>query len=111
MTNVLLLALTLAATNGSPSCAVPNADAATIIAAMPIKSDIAEDNHYTGKALVQIDLDESGNVKGTSIAKSSGYITLDRAALAAAQESAFRPEYQDCQPRPGTYLFEVDFPE
>ncbi len=111
MINMLLMALTLAATNGSPSCAAPNVDASTVIAAMPIKSDIAEDNRYTGKALVQIDLDESGNVKGTSIAKSSGYITLDQAALEAARQSAFRPEYQDCQPRPGSYLFEVDFPE
>jgi protein TonB len=108
---MLLLALTLAATNGSPSCAAPNVAASTVIAAMPNKPVIAENNGLTGTTFVQIDLDENGNVNGTSIAKSSGYSTLDQAALAAARESTFRPGYQDCQPLPGSYLFEVDFPE
>jgi len=110
--DLLLLSLTLAAADpASTGCVVPNVAASTVIAALPNKPVIADNYNLTGTTWVQVDLDPNGQIASASIAKSSGYATLDQAALEAARQSTFRPETQDCQQRPGSYLFEVDFPQ
>jgi TonB family protein len=95
--------------NVDDSCNVPNVQASTAYAAVADRPDVANEMHLTGTTLVQVDLDASGNLVGAEVAKSSGVGVLDRAAIAAARASTFRPAIQNCTPVPGSYLFEVDF--
>ncbi len=44
-----------------------------------------------------------------SIYESTGYLQLDRAAIAAARASRYAPEERDCKTVSGSYLFVVDF--
>ena len=51
-----------------------------------------------GKLMLQVELDESGQVSQTRIIRSSGYSRLDRAALAAVKTWRCRPALRDGQP-------------
>jgi TonB family protein len=90
-------------------CDVPNVHATTTYAADPETPPIIAMMRLTGTTEVQVDLDATGTIVGTAVAKSSGIPALDRVALRAAQNSVFRPEVDDCQPVGGSYLFIVDF--
>ncbi len=87
---------------------VPAAATYTAIAEMP---PLAKTMALTGQTLVQVNIDPTGAILDTIVAKSSGTPLLDRAALAAAQASSFHPEIRDCTPVAGSYLFVVDFSE
>jgi TonB family protein len=93
------------------NCEAPNVTAATIYAEQPDTPAMATVMHLTGTTLVQVDLDPSGAITGTSVAKSSGTPLLDFAALKAARASTFRAEVRNCTAVAGSYLFEVQFPE
>jgi protein TonB len=69
----------------------------------------AREQGATGTVQVKVSLNPSGGVISTSIYKSSGNAELDQAALAAAHESTYNPEIEDCQPVAGTYLFRAGF--
>ena len=56
-----------------------------------------------------VTLDASGKVVTAVIERGTGSTLLDNAAVAAAQESSFSPEIDDCRPVGGTYLFRADF--
>jgi TonB family protein len=92
------------------SCAVPNAPAVLTNAAIPEVPFMAQLQHATGTAFVQVDIDASGTLLNASIAASSGNPLLDREALTTTQLSQFRPAIVDCVPVGGTYLYEVQFP-
>jgi TonB family protein len=94
-----------------PSCAEPNLAASTVYAAEPETPAMATSMHLTGTTLVQVDLDASGSIVGTLVAKSSGTPILDLAALRATRASTFRSQVQNCLAFAGSYLFEVQFPE
>jgi TonB family protein len=91
------------------SCSVPNVQAATVYGAVADRPQLADQMHLSGTTLVQVDLDETGNLISAEVAKSSGVRAFDRAALEAARASKFRPAIQNCTATPGSYLFEVDF--
>jgi protein TonB len=90
-----------------PACSAPDIPAKTLVTQTAVSPEDAAG--YTGQAKVQVDLDASGNVVGTSIYQSTGSMELDRAALAAARASRYAPEERDCKNVAGSYLFVVDF--
>jgi protein TonB len=90
-----------------PACSAPEIPAKTLVTQTAVEPQDADG--YTGQAKVQVDLDASGNVVGTSIYESTGSMELDRAALAAARASRYAPEERDCKNVAGSYLFIVDF--
>ena len=99
-------------TPASPSiCDSRNAPASASYTASAETPTMAKTLDLTGETLVQVNLDPTGAILDTIVAKSSGVPLLDRAALAAAQASSFQPEIRDCSPVAGSYLFVVDFTE
>jgi len=92
-----------------PACARPHMDARITRVVEPDYPNSAREQGATGTVLVKVSLNPSGGVKSTSIYKSSGNAELDQAALAAAHESTYSPEVEDCQPVGGTYLFRASF--
>lgn len=93
-----------------PSCAVPNADAATKgEPVQPDYPDIARQQGLAGTTQVKVALDAKGNVTDVSVYKSAGAAVLDQAALKAARQTAYTPEIVDCVPTGGVYLFRADF--
>jgi TonB family protein len=97
----------------SAMCQEPNAPATTEFGAIPEwpAVSIEEQDELTGTTYVRVDLDATGAIIGTAVAKTSGVPLLDRAAIKAARASSFQPEVRDCTPVGGSYLFVVDFPQ
>jgi TonB family protein len=60
-------------------------------------------------ASVRIDVAESGDVRGAAIERSTGDARLDDEALRVARLSKFTAATKECQPIPGSYLYEVTF--
>jgi TonB family protein len=92
----------------TPSCAVPNADARTINAAHPETPAIAQQQGITGEVVVQVTLDVNSKVTEAHVIKSPSVI-LNKAAIAAAQQSTFKTRIANCQPVSESYNFIVDF--
>jgi TonB family protein len=63
----------------------------------------------TGTVIVRVDLDETSTVLDGSVARSSGFAPLDRAALAAALKSSYRTETFACRSIASSYQFAVTF--
>lgn len=99
-----------AQTAPAAACTAADVPASTTNAVQPDTPALSALYHLSGTAYVQVDLDAGGAILGTSIAKTSGYYALDRAALEAARESTFQPAIHDCAPVAGSYLYVVDFP-
>lgn len=98
-------------TPNADQCAVPNAPASTLVAAVPeVPATLQSNGLASGTTMVRVDIDADGHVLNASIEKTSGVYGLDRAALKAARESTFQPEVRNCSGVAGSYLFEVDFP-
>lgn len=91
------------------SCSQPYAPPRAILPVQPDTPPAAHAVHASGTTVVRVDLDETSTVVGAAIVRSSGYAPLDRAALAAAQKSAYRTEQFDCRPVAATYQFTVTF--
>lgn len=96
--------------NGSgAACANPNVPAHVLQAVDPAYPDSAAQAHVYGTVLIAVTLSETGAVVSTSISKSSGNAALDDAALHAAQTSSYAPDYVNCRPVGGTYIFRAIF--
>ncbi len=96
--------------NGSGSaCANPNVPAHVIAAVDPVYPDAAAKDQIYGTVLVAVTLSDTGAVVSTVISKSSGNQALDAAALHAAQASEYAPDYVNCRPMGGTYIFRAIF--
>ena len=90
-------------------CALPSAPASIIAAAPAELPAIAAGQNVTGITEVRIALDPRGYLSGASVLSSSGNRWIDRAAVQAAQASAFSAEVRDCARVGGEYAFVVDF--
>lgn len=91
------------------ACANPNVPAHVIQAVDPDYPDSAAQDHAFGTVLVAVTLSDSGAVLATVVNKSSGNAALDEAALHAAQASQYAPDYVNCHPVGGTYIFRAIF--
>lgn len=60
-------------------------------------------------ARIRVDLGPDGAVIGMAIARSTGSLAYDRAALSAAQGAVFTPQMVNCRPVSGTYLVVIEF--
>ncbi len=114
-----LLAATLIAALGSSqvaaaptkpaSCATNHGQAAHLVQAAPV--DYPESFKMVAastKALIRVDLSATGRVLNTSVAKSTGSVILDRAAIAAVASSVYSPATDACSGVAGSYAVEVD---
>ena len=63
----------------------------------------------SGRVLVLVFIDEAGRPHRVQVARSSGYMRLDDAALAAVQRARFRPPTFDGQPISGWANVPIDF--
>jgi TonB family protein len=97
------------ATN-APSCATPNAEAATINVVPPDYPDSARDLQLGAvSALVLVTLDAHGALQNARIAQSSGNLAIDQAALRSARASTYSAKIANCVPVAGSYIFHADF--
>lgn len=88
-----------------------NRDAAVDVQATPQYPDSARLAHVQGAhtTLLMIDVSSAGKVAGAHIVQSSGVPALDRAALAAAEQSTYFPKMVKCKAVKGRYMFRVTF--
>lgn len=91
-----------------PQCAVPNKDATTIQTVEADTPEMAKEQGITGIVEVEVDLDATGHVTGTSVIKTPSAI-LNSEALKVARQSTYSPKLEDCKPVAGQYRFVVDF--
>jgi TonB family protein len=70
---------------------------------------IARSMGATGMSAVRVALNADGSVAGASIYKSSGFDSLDQAALQAALATHYKPEIFRCEPIAGAYIFRAEF--
>ncbi len=92
------------------ACAEPFVDAK--IAGLPVQPDyptIARNLGQTGTVRIRVALDPDGTVVNATIARSSGSVILDAAALTAAQKTRYAPQIFRCERIPGSYTFRADF--
>jgi len=91
------------------ACSAPNVEAR---ATSVVEPDAPSDDEAQGagtEAKIRVDLSETGAVLAATVIGSTGNGRLDAAARMAALHSTYTPEIVDCKPRPGSYLFRVDF--
>jgi protein TonB len=92
-----------------PACAQPHVDATVTRPVEPDYPDMARQQGATGTVQVKVTLTAGGGVSSASVYRTSGNQSLDNAAVAAAQQSSYSPEIDNCQPVAGSYLFRADF--
>lgn len=92
-----------------PACANPHVDATVTHAVEPEFPELARQQGAIGVTQVQVTLTETGAVSDAKVYKSSGNASLDRSAIAAAKESTYAPEVDNCVKQAGTYLFRAEF--
>ena len=63
----------------------------------------------TGTVYIEVTLDDSGALTGTSVWKSSGNLALDDSARNAALRSTYASGTFACRPHGGSYLFDAVF--
>jgi TonB family protein len=59
--------------------------------------------------LIDVTVAPDGSVKSVRVTRTSGQTDADKAALAAARASQFRPAARDCTPVEGHYAFTATF--
>ncbi len=89
-----------------PACSAPDVAASAVD---PVQPSMPEGAPTDAVAQVEVSLDAAGNVTAAQIYRSANDLRLDRAALAAARETKYRPQIRACVPIGGSYLFTVDF--
>ncbi|HMD01338.1 MAG TPA: energy transducer TonB [Candidatus Baltobacteraceae bacterium] len=92
-----------------PACAQPHVDATVTRPVEPDYPELAKQQSLTGVTQVKVTLSETGAVQGTDVYKSSGSSLLDRAAIAAAKQSSYSPEIDNCVKQAGSYIFRAEF--
>jgi protein TonB len=71
----------------------------------PLSIEMGEE----GSVRIRAQIDADGNPSDVSVAKSSGFPRLDRAAVTAVKGWRFNPARRGNEPIPFTYTFSVDF--
>ncbi len=92
-----------------PACANPHLDASVTHAVEPEYPALAQQQGAIGVTQVEVSLTETGAVSDAKVYKSSGNASLDRAAIAAARQSTYSPEVDNCVKEAGNYLFRAEF--
>ena len=70
---------------------------------------LAKQAGITGIVWVKALVDKDGNVRDSQVAKSSGTVSLDEAAVKAAYDCKFKPGIQNGRPVPCWVTYKVDF--
>jgi protein TonB len=84
-------------------------DAQVRVAAQPDFPDGARERGEHGTSIVLVTIDPKGNVVSAAVGASSGFPTLDRAAIAAARASQFVAPKINGRPATETYRLVYDF--
>jgi TonB family protein len=71
--------------------------------------DTPQEDTVRGTSTIGITLTAAGALSKVWVARSSGDYSLDRAALQAAWFLRYKPEMQNCRPKPGSYLIDFTF--
>jgi TonB family protein len=71
--------------------------------------DTPDEDTARGTSTIGITLTAAGSLSKVWVAQSSGDSSLDRAALQAAWFLRYKPEMQNCRPKPGSYLIDFTF--
>lgn len=85
---------------------------ATVVAKPSPPADIAASvrgQGTSGTTRVRVTLDANGNVKGTSIAQSSGNDALDFVAMTMARDARYAPATHGCKAVASDYVFSAKF--
>jgi protein TonB len=77
--------------------------------ATPPYPRLAKQAGITGIVWVKALVDKDGNVRDSQVAKSSGTVALDEAAVKAAYDCKFKPGIQNGRPVPCWVTYKVDF--
>jgi len=96
----------------SASTACSDANAPPAVLATPSPPDIATDaraSGTSGTALVNVQLDASGQVTDAAVKQSTGNSSLDLVAVAMARDARYTPALHDCKPIASAYTFSVKF--
>jgi len=109
VTAALLSSPVAVASTHPASCTVNYQPASIVHSVAPEYPEIAKAERITGTTVIRVDLSETGRVKGSSVAVSSGSMILDQAALRTAQSMVYAPEILSCRAVPGSYAVEVEF--
>lgn len=100
---------TAAEPSPTPTCAEPRVLAHVIHEFPEEYPEAAVESGASGVVLVEVTLSETGAVLATRIARSSGNRALDMAGIDAANRSQYAPDFIDCRPAGGDYIFRVIF--
>jgi TonB family protein len=84
-------------------------DAQVRVAVQPDESEADRERGAHGTSVVLVTIDPKGNVVSAVVGSSSGYSTLDRAAIAAARSSQFVAPKINGRPATETYRVVYDF--
>jgi len=107
-----VVAATTPAPAPSASAGCSNANEPAAVVATPPPPDIAPEaraSGTSGTALVNVELDVSGQVTGAGIAQSTGNSSLDLVAVEMARDARYSPALRDCKPVASAYKFSVKF--
>jgi len=91
------------------TCMVENRPAFIVRSVEVQRPLIAQFQNLTGTSVIRVDLSETGAVEGSSVAVTSGFGSLDQAAVAVARSMVYAPEMRSCTAVSGSYAVEVDF--
>lgn len=90
-------------------CDHPNVDVGIVERFDPMYPRLARQQGISGTAVVNVDLDENGNVTNAYIQTSSGDSSLDIASVDAARRTKYSPARFRCLPLPSTFSFVETF--
>lgn len=75
----------------------------------PEYPEIAKQNNWEGRVIVLVHISETGTVESAEIARTSGHLELDEAAIAAVKASRFEPAHRGNVAIPGTVRVPIAF--
>lgn len=101
--------LTTPAPAVTKTCPSQPHDAVVTQAVTPDRPEGAMDADAVGRVVVEVDIAADGSVTHARVHASSGYASLDRAAVDAAAHARYAPASDGCEAIAGTYLYVVEF--
>jgi protein TonB len=95
----------------SKPCPAEPHDAVVTQAVTPDRPQAAIDEDAVGRVVVEVQLARDGSVVHAGVHTTSGFASLDRAAVDAAAHARYAPASDGCEPIAGSYLYVVEFTE
>ena len=89
------------------TCDHPNSAVNLVQRFDPMYPKLAQQQGVSGTTIVNVDVDENGNVTNAYVQKSSGDNSLDIASVDAARRSKYSAATFRCLPLPATFSFET----